>query len=227
MGTLWQDFMGNNDEIIDKWRHYFPAYERHFAPWIDREVTMLEIGVSKGGSLKMWQRYFGPYATIIGVDIDNRCAKLESPGIHIRIGDQSDTEFLEHLIDEFGVPDVVLDDGSHKMPDVIATFEFLYPKMLSDSVYVVEDLHTAYLKEYGGGTKAETNFFIYSRNAIDEMNRHWSLDEVVPIPCFANTRAISYYDSMVCFEKGRPPVLDAAQVGRRGVTAKLRERHFI
>ena len=219
--------MGNNDEIVDKWRHYFPVYERHFEPWVDRAVTMLEIGVSKGGSLKMWQRYFGPYATIIGIDIDGRCAKYESPGIHVRIGDQSDPDFLATLIDEFGAPDVVLDDGSHHMKHVLATFEFLYPQMASDSVYIVEDLHTAYLEEYGGGTYADTNFFIYARQGIDQMNKHWSRLEVPVNPVFDNTRSIGFYDSMVCFEKGRPPVLDAAQVGRRGITAKLRQRNIL
>ena len=227
MGSLWQDFMGNNDEIIDKWRHYFPTYERYLSPWIDRGVTMLEIGVSKGGSLKMWQRYLGPYATIIGIDIDPSCAKFESPGIHVRIGDQSDTGFLARVIDEFGVPDIVLDDGSHHMDHVIPTFEFLYPQMTQNSVYIVEDLHTAYLKEYGGGTTSERNFLIYARKAIDQMNRPWSLDDVAVDPVFDNTRSIGFHDSLVCFEKGRPPVLDAAQVGRRGLTAQLRHRHFI
>lgn len=219
--------MGNNDEIIDKWRHYFPVYERHFEPWVDRAVTMLEIGVSKGGSLKMWQRYFGPYSTIIGIDIDRRCAKYESPGIHVRIGDQSDPVFLAALIDEFGVPDVVLDDGSHQMSHMRATFEFFYPQMASDSVYIVEDLHSAYLEEYGGGTFSDTNFFTYSRQGIEQMNKHWSRQEVPTNPIFENTRSIAFYDSLVCFEKGRPPVLDAAQVGRRGITAKLRERNIL
>ncbi len=227
MGSLWQDFMGNNDEIIHKWRHYFPTYERYLSPWIDRGVTMLEIGVSKGGSLKMWQRFLGPYATIIGIDIDPSCAKFESPGIHVRIGDQSDTAFLARIIEEFGVPEIVLDDGSHHMDHVIPTFEFLYPQMAQNSVYLVEDLHTAYLEEYGGGTASERNFLIYARQVIDQMNRHWSRDDVPLNPIFDNTRSVGFFDSLVCFEKGRPPVLDAAQVGRRGLTAQLRNRHFI
>jgi len=227
VGTLWQDFMGHNDEIVDKWRHYFPVYERHFAPWVDRAVTFLEIGVSKGGSLKMWQRYFGPYATIIGIDIDDACAKYESPGIHVRIGDQGDPDFLDRLVTEFGVPDVVLDDGSHHMKHVIGTFEHLYPQMESDSVYLVEDLHTGYLPEYGGGPDDPRNFMIYAHHAVMQMNRHWSRTEVPANPVFDNTRSVNFYDSVVCLEKGRPPVLAAEQVGRRGITAKLRDRHVI
>lgn len=224
---LWQDFMGNNDEIIDKWRHYFPVYERHFAPWVDRSVTMLEIGVSKGGSLKMWQRYLGPFATIIGIDIDPHCTRYESPGIHVRVGDQSDTGFLSRLIDEFGVPDIVLDDGSHHMTHVRQTFEFLYPQLDKDAVYMVEDLHTGYLEEYGGGTYAESNFFVYARQGVEQMNKHWSREPVPENPVFADTRSVCMYDSLVVFEKGKPPVLRAEQVGRRGITASLRQRHVL
>lgn len=227
MGTLWQDFMGHNDEIVDKWRHYFPVYERHFAPWVDRATTFLEIGVSKGGSLKLWQRYFGPYATIIGIDIDPACARYEAPGIHVRIGSQSDPAFLDRVLAEFGVPDVVLDDGSHHMDHVRATFEYLYPRLTSDAVYLVEDLHTGYLPEYGGGTDSPANFFHYAHAAVLQMNRHWARDPIPVDPIFDNTRSVCFYDSMVCLEKGRPPVLHADQVGRRGVTAKLRERHVL
>jgi hypothetical protein len=227
VGTLWQDFMGNNDEVIDKWIHYFPEYERHFSPWTGRSVTMLEIGVSKGGSLKMWQRYFGPFSTIIGIDIDPRCSRYEAPGIHVRIGDQSDPKFLQALLDEFGNPDIVLDDGSHHMDHVRQTFEFLYPQLGKDAVYLIEDLHTGYLEEYGGGTTAESNFLIYIRQAIDQMNRHWSREEVPANPIFDDTRGVSIYDSMVVLEKGRPPVLHAAQVGRRPITARLRQRHVL
>ena len=129
MGRLWQDFMSNNDEIIHKWRHYFPVYERHLESWVDRRVVMLEIGVSKGGSTRMWERYLGPYATIVGIDIDEKCARFSKDGITIRIGSQSDPAFLESVIAEFGVPSIVLDDGSHHMNDVRATFDFLYPKL--------------------------------------------------------------------------------------------------
>lgn len=227
MGVLWQDFLGSNDEIIDKWRHYFPIYERHFAPWVDRSVVMLEIGVSQGGSLKMWQRYLGPYATVVGIDIDPACRRLEAPGIKVRIGDQADPAFLDDVVNEFGVPDIVLDDGSHHMDHVRQTFEHLYPHMGRDAVYMVEDLHTGYLEEYGGGTYAESNFFVYARQGVEQMNRHWSREEVPVNPVFARTRSVCMYDSIVVFEKGEPPVLGAAQVGRRRVTASLRRRHFL
>ena len=48
-----------NGNGIWKWSHYFDIYNRHFCKYRDREVNVLEIGVYSGGSLEMWERYFG------------------------------------------------------------------------------------------------------------------------------------------------------------------------
>src|SRR5215472_9190747 len=152
--SLWQDFMSHDGYPMDKWAHYFPIYDRHFSWYRNKSLTFLEIGVARGGSLQMWQRFFGPLAKIVGVDINEKSKSYETPGTFVRIGNQADEQFLQSLINEFGIPDVVLDDGSHQMEHLAKTFNFLYPKLPKNGVYVVEDLHTAYWDEYGGGLKA-------------------------------------------------------------------------
>ena len=111
---------------------------------------MLEIGVSRGGSLQMWQRFLGPMATLVGIDIDASCAKHEDDNIFVRIGDQSDKSFLQSVSQEFGPPDIVIDDGSHVMSHINATFEYFYPRLPKNGIYIVEDLHTAYWEEFEG-----------------------------------------------------------------------------
>jgi hypothetical protein len=49
---------------IWKFNHYFEIYERHFSRFRGQEVHILEIGVYSGGSLEMWQKYFGPQCRI-------------------------------------------------------------------------------------------------------------------------------------------------------------------
>jgi 23S rRNA U2552 (ribose-2'-O)-methylase RlmE/FtsJ len=151
--NLWSEFLTNRERPIHKWTHYFPIYERHFAGFVNRTATFIEIGVSKGGSLQLWKRFLGPFSQIVGIDIDPNCKTLEEDQIAIRIGDQSDPLFLKQVVDEFKQPDVMLGDGSHIMAHIATSFEFFYPRMSKNGVYMIEDLHTAYWQEYQGGLR--------------------------------------------------------------------------
>jgi len=42
--SLWSDFLANDKRTIHKWKHYFPAYERHFKDYVYKPVTFIEIG---------------------------------------------------------------------------------------------------------------------------------------------------------------------------------------
>lgn len=211
--SLWQDFLTNDKKLIHKWVHYFPIYEKHFSCWKNKSLTFLEIGVSKGGSLQMWQRYFGSMARIVGIDIDPECKKHESAGIFIRIGDQSDSEFLLSLVEEFGVPDIVLDDGSHQMNHIASSFQNLYPLMHKNAIYMVEDLHTAYWEEYGGGVDKADTFINYAKRCIDSLNADHSRGKIAPDLITRQTFSINFYDSIVCFEKGDVWRKEAPMIG--------------
>ncbi len=154
----------------------------------------------------MWQRFFGPLATIVGLDINPQCARYESDGIFVRIGDQKDSSFLSEVVAEFGTPDVVLDDGSHVMGDILSTFKFFYPRLSKAGVYIVEDLHTAYWDEYGGGLERPESFVNISKGLIDRLNADHSRGGVSPDFVTKNTFSITFYDSLVVFERGMIPV---------------------
>ncbi len=212
--NLWQDFLTNDQKIINKWIQYFPIYERHFLSWRNKSITFLEIGVGTGGSLQMWQRFFGPMAKIVGIDIRPECGQHEEPGIFVRIGDQSDQGFLQSVIDEFGVPDIVLDDGSHRMDDVTSTFQFFYPLMHKNAIYMVEDMHTCYWDEFGGGINRPDTFINFAKHCVDRLNADHSRGKLRPDFITRQTLGISFYDSIVCFEKGDVWMKAAAQFGK-------------
>lgn len=198
--SLWTEFITNDQRVIHKWKHYFPAYEQHFGRFVNRPVIFWEIGCGEGGSLQMWKRYFGPHAQIVGLDIRPRCREFEEDQIAVRIGDQADTAFLETVLDEFGTPDVVLDDGSHKMDDVIATFRRLYPRMDRNGVYMVEDMHTAYWEEYGGGLRRKGTFIELCKDLVDELN---GIHANIATDFTHSTLSMHFYDSIVAFERGK------------------------
>lgn len=212
---LWADFLTNQGKVIHKWEHYFPIYERHFSPWRGRTLTFLEIGVARGGSLQMWRRYFGPLARIVGIDIDPRCKAHEEDGVTVRIGDQSDPAFLQSVIDEFGVPDVVLDDGSHEAPHIRASFEFLYPRLPKNGVYMVEDLHCAYWPKFGGSLEGPGTFINIAKGLVDKLNADHTEGAVEPDAFTRETFSIGFYDSIVVLEKGQIARKTAPAIGRQ------------
>ena len=127
-------FDRNDGHLIDKWLHYFPVYEQHFAPFRGARPRVLEIGISHGGSLQMWRRYFGRGATVVGIDIEPRVTSLAEPGLDIHVGSQSDPEFLAELVDRYGGFDIVIDDGSHRFADQRASLDALWPSLSENGV---------------------------------------------------------------------------------------------
>jgi Methyltransferase domain len=213
--TLWSDFLTNDQRYISKWKHYFPIYERHFSRFVNTDVVLLEIGVYEGGSLQLWKRYFGPHARIIGIDINPACSSFEEDQINIRIGDQADSTFLAAVCDEFGPPDIVLDDGSHRMQDITRSFACLYPRLTKNGIYLVEDLHTAYWPEYDGGLERPGTFIELCKHLIDELNADHTRSALPSTEFTRNTLSMHFYDSVAVFERGRHTMKASVHSGRR------------
>ena len=141
-------------DVLDAWKEHqgagvmklspYPGPQhRHFERFQGTEMTLLEIGVNWGGSLELWRRYFGPQATIVGIDINPACKRYEGERMHVRIGDQTDRAFLESVAEELGPFDIVVDDGGHTMEQQITSFEVLLPHVKPTGVYVCEDSFAA------------------------------------------------------------------------------------
>ena len=58
-----------NEFYTNKWAHHFDIYKENFSSYKNKKITILEIGVQNGGSLKMWQNYFSSDSLIVGIDI--------------------------------------------------------------------------------------------------------------------------------------------------------------
>jgi len=209
----WPIFLNNSKKVIHKWKHYFPIYDKHFSRYVNRPCVFIEIGCGEGGSLQMWKSLLGPHAQIIGIDIRPECKKLEEDQINIRIGDQSDAKFLQSILDEFGVPDIILDDGSHVMTHIHSTFNYLYSKISPTGIYLVEDLHTAYWEEFEGGLKRKGSFIETIKSLIDELNADHSRGALEPTQFTNNTLSMHLYDSVCVFEKGRTLTKNAPRIG--------------
>src|SRR5262249_14218852 len=147
----------------------------------------------------------GEGAALVGVDIDPRCREFSEDGIDIEIGDQSDPLLWRRIIDKYTDFDVIIDDGSHIADHQRASFLSLWPHLRDGGTYIIEDCHTSYWQEYGGGIRTGNGFIDFAKNRIDDMNALWSPDpkKLAPSGFTLEIGAIHFYDSMVVFEKKR------------------------
>lgn len=210
---LERHFLRNKGRQVHKWLHYFAIYHRHFRRFRHRAPTVVEIGVSHGGSLQMWRRYFGRRARIVGVDIDPRCERFADERTEIVIGDQEDRAFLRGLRERIGPVDVLIEDGGHTMTQQIATFEELWPAVADDGVYLVEDLHTSYWDDYGGSLGGDT-FIEFAKRLIDRLHA-WHSDDLEVDRYTREIKGMHVYDSIIVFDKGRVTEPRAQQTGRK------------
>ena len=204
-GDLAEIYATNQDYEVHKWHHYIPLYDRYFGKYRGTKVKFLEIGVAKGGSLQMWRRFLGDDAVLFGVDLNKKCAQFDGLFGEVRIGSQDDPEFLKAVVDEMGGVDVVLDDGSHKMPHIETSLRTLYPRLTDGGTYMIEDLHAAYWPRFEGGFDRSSNFFNTVRGILDDMHRHYHHQDLQVPEMGGSVTGLHVHDSIVVIDKGPAP----------------------
>lgn len=209
-GDIEKLFWAHEGRQAHKWPHYFDVYERLFDKYrggiklpngTTRPLKFLEIGVSHGGSLQLWRKYFGPDAIIFGVDIEPRCAAVDDANLCVRIGSQDDPEFLRRVVDEMGGVDVILDDGSHIAKHQRASFDILFPWLSEGGLYVVEDVQTAYWRPWQGGYRRSGTFIEVAKSIVDDMHARYHASGSARGFAENEIFSTSFYDGIVAFEK--------------------------
>jgi hypothetical protein len=210
---------GPEDRMIHKWDHYLDIYERYFSPFRNWPINFLEIGIMHGGSLTLWEKYFGEQIRLFAVDINPECKAFEKDGVQIHIGSQEDPNFLKSLSSSLPEMDIILDDGGHTMRQQLLTFELLFPKLKEGGLYIVEDTHTSYWELYGGGLQRKSSFIEYCKKLVDSLHIHHVHDprKVLSGEQLRQIHSITFYDSIVVFEKRKAAVPFHTRLGKEQV----------
>ena len=193
-----RNIFDNLQHSADKWDSYFDIYERHLSSFIGKDITLVEIGVQKGGSLEMWSKYLGPQSRIIGIDIDPECLSLtyEQSNIKIAIGDQGNDLFWNEFFKICPKIDILIDDGGHYMNQQVLSLDRVFPILSNPGVYICEDCHSSYMNLYVDNMNCDTTFINYTKDYIDMLHDRWHGQK----SC-TDLTSIHYYDSVVVFEK--------------------------
>jgi len=199
-------YFSDNHRLMKKYVHYLGIYNSRFSRFRGQPVNILEMGVNRGGSLEMWQDYFGKDAKVFGVDRD---AAVE--GFNVLIGDISDRGFLRKVRTSLPALDIIIDDCSHISSHQRIAFEELFIYLNEGGLYCVEDVYTNYQTAYGGGYKESASFMEFTKRLVDVMNLGFEIPDEEIKEYFYFIKSVSYYSGMIILEKGktgaRGPVL--------------------
>lgn len=199
---LHERFFAMNEVLVHKWLHYLPIYERFLSRYVNSDVKLLEIGVSQGGSLKLWRQYLGERARITGIDIDGACARFDGLHGQVRIGSQADAAFLRRVVSEMDGVDVVIDDGSHIATHQSASLETLLPLISPRGMYICEDLHTSYWPgPYKGGYRRHSAFIEVAKRLVDDLHADFHERGEETDGVSRSVEGIHFFNSMVVITK--------------------------
>jgi hypothetical protein len=135
--------------------HYLEVYDPILSHWTDKDVKLLELGIKKGGSLKLWRDYF-PRGTIAGIDLELPEGFVPGERIQLFQGSQGDTQFLSQVAASIapGGFDIIIDDASHIGELSKTTFWHLFDHHLKPGgLYAIEDWGTGYLDDFPDGRR--------------------------------------------------------------------------
>ena len=158
---------------------YLPVYEMLFAPKRLTATHVLEIGIGpvphqNGGSIRMWHSYFINAeihaCDIIHVNDVHRCI-VNVPRINLYTSTDAYTHAL--TVNNFFMKniqfDILLDDGPHTLPSMIAFINLYLPLLKDDGIFAIEDVQDiAWIDELRAATPDELKPYIevYDRRSV-------------------------------------------------------------
>jgi hypothetical protein len=164
-GLAIKQFVKYNYNGTDKyWIHnYTSLYDRHLGYLRPTVEKILEIGVSKGASLMLWQDAF-PKAHIYGVDKDiSKATMVSGKRIELIQGRQEDEKLFRDSVVPKGPFDIIVDDCGHRSNGQSLSFNILWNALKKGGWYVIEDLYGNYWQDKG-------EFIALLKSKIDELN---------------------------------------------------------
>lgn len=158
---------------------YTYIYEKYLHQLQEKEISLLEIGVAHGGSLRMWEEYF-PNARLYAIDINPECQRHSSARSTVFIGDATDPDFMKQTV--FPVAgetfDLIIDDGSHRNDHIIKAAESLFSHVKYGGYYFIEDFTVTTLKGscWHAPYKGFTDFFEFAAYLSREIHFGGTID---------------------------------------------------
>ena len=133
----------------DTFHSYIELYEQLLAPFVDKAITLVEIGIQYGGSMLLWQDYL-PEAYFVFVDnVDSIHPKIlehvDQERVAILFEDGYDYRGADHVCSlaesgPSGGIDFIIDDGPHTLQSQIDFLQLYLPWLNKGGIALIEDV---------------------------------------------------------------------------------------
>jgi len=144
----------NLEEIIDNTRtdkntihSYLSIYQELLKDKRETAKDILEIGIDKGGSIKLWHDFF-INATIYGLDrmnINDIWGELKNKNriiLYTLIDAYHDDFFNTNISNKNLKYDLIIDDGPHTLDSMKIFIKLYLPFLKDDGILIIEDIQS-------------------------------------------------------------------------------------
>ena len=123
---------------------YSIFYEKKLNQHKNKDLNILEIGSYAGASAAAFKKFI-PNSKIYCFDVNIANFKYKSKNIYVygldvnnhrKVGKVINKLFFEQNINNF---DLIIDDGSHNLSDILISFKFFFKYLNKKGIYVIED----------------------------------------------------------------------------------------
>ena len=196
--------LGKQYKSTKDWTGFLEIYSNYFKDYKDKEINILEIGIDKGESLKIWRKYFTS-AKICGIDIID--IKFQIEGVDLIRANQTDEKTLKEICDKYNGFDIIIDDGGHYSKQIIISLNFLFDYLKDDGLYIIEDLQTSYFPRFDGSRlnlKKKTTSMNFLKSMADSINYEHNNKPFFRSKKFDGmVKYIHFYQNVAILKKGK------------------------
>jgi len=123
---------------------YSQFYDKHFNFFRNKKINILEIGSFAGASAASFSKYF-PNSKIYCLDINLKNFSFISKNIEVFGLDISKKRMINNFYKKINIKkeekffDIIIDDGSHKLSDILISLNIFFKNLRPEGFYIVEE----------------------------------------------------------------------------------------
>ena len=140
-------------------------YKQKLEKLKNQKINILEIGSYAGASAAAFVKYL-PESNVFCFDINISNFEFKSKKIHVfglDVNNRKKTiKTMNIIVDQYQIKefDIIIDDGSHNLSDILTTLKFFFKYLKNKGLYIIEDFK-------------HPNYYSYNKNInhilIDEL----------------------------------------------------------